>query len=224
MIKIYWLECSYYDHPWKYSLILYTSWCNFRCYSCHNRTLSWRDYIDQKNKIDIKYLDFKDYYKEILDDELKMAIKNKMLDMVILCWWEFLIFKIEQIKEFIDYIKSLNSNVLIRVDTNGSFPEKVSELINRWKVDGFAIDIKWPYWNYNYYDTISKIIWIPLSIAWKVFERITESLNLSKILPYTIYRTVSYPIVKDISYFNEIKQYVQYNLKKPHSFNTFINL
>lgn len=228
MIKVYWLEYTYYDHPGKYSLVLYTSGCNLRCFGCHNRTLSGRNYenenIETLKSGNIIHVNVDNYHKQISQEELKMSINNWMLDMVILCWWEFLIHNIDDIKQFIEHIKSINPNVLIRVDTNWTFPDKVDELINRWKVDGFAIDIKWPYWNKNYFETISKVIWIPMSAADSLFSKMTKSLNLSKQLPYTIYRTVSYPIVKDQNYFDEIKHYVHENLHKPHNFNLFVKL
>lgn len=223
MIKFYWLDYTYYDHPWKYSLILYTSWCNLKCYWCHNSVLAWWKYKDS-SKDNIIQVNTTDYANQISEDELKMSIQSDILDMVILCWWEFLIYDIESIKETIEYIKFLNPNVLIRIDTNWSYPQKIQELTNWWKVDGFAIDIKWPYWNINYYDTINKVIWL-WELQWKaLYPKMTESLNLAKEHEYTIYRTVTYPIIKDESYFKEIKNYVSKNLWKPHSFNSYVNL
>jgi len=74
-----------------------------------------------------------------------MAIQNDFLDMIILCWWEVLINKLEDVIETIKWIKELNPNILIRIDTNWSFPEKVEYLAKNKLIDWFAIDIKWPY-------------------------------------------------------------------------------
>lgn len=222
MLKFYWLEYSYNDHPWLYSLVLYTTWCNFRCYWCHNRKLAWWDYNNCNNcKDKIKSIKIEDYYKPLPEEEIKLAVQNELIDMVIFCWGEFLINDINQIKETITYIKQLNPNIKIRIDTNGTFPEKVEELIEGWYVDWFAIDIKWPYWNNLYYDQIKKVIGIPDKNLEKILSKITQSLELAKQLDYTIYRTVLYPIVEDQEYFKAIKEYVNKHLWKPHYFNQF---
>lgn len=223
MIKVYWLEYTFYDHPWKYSLVLYTNWCNLRCYGCHNRLLSWRNYVDDTMNEKI-VVDHNQFFNQITNEELILSIKNEMLDMVILCWWEVMIYSVEDIKSMIDFIKSLNPNVLIRIDTNGAFPDKIESIIERGWVDWFAIDIKWPYWDEKYHDTISDVIGIPSASCNKLFERMSQSLVLAKQLPCTLYRTVLYPLVEDQTYFNEIKDYVHNNLWKPHSFNTFVNV
>ena len=221
MIKIYWLEYSFFDHPWKYSLILYTSWCNLKCYKCHNRLLSGWDYWDIG---ETKWVETSDYYKELDWDELILAINSWMIDMVILCWWEVLLYSVDEIKRFVDYIKSINNKLLIRIDTNWTFPKKVEELVKRWEIDWFAIDIKWPYWNNNYYSKIWEVMWIPIEKLEDYCKKIIQSIYLSKDLEYSIYRTVSYPIINDSSYFDEIKLYVKENLHKHHSFNVFKNV
>ena len=48
MLTFYWLDFTTKDHPGLYSLVLYTSWCNFRCYGCHNRTLAGWDYNNKE--------------------------------------------------------------------------------------------------------------------------------------------------------------------------------
>lgn len=223
MIKLYWLEYTYYDHPWKYSLVLYCGGCNLKCYWCHNSVLAWWKYKDSSRE-DIISVKTCEYANMLSQEEVEMAVKNNMLDMIILCGGEFLLHDVENIKETIEYIKYLNPNVLIRIDTNWSFPDKVQKLSNRWKVDGFAIDIKWPYWNVNYHSEISKVIGLSESYAKNIFPKMTESINIVKEHEYTLYRTVIYPIVKDDNYFKEIKNYVTKNLWKPHSFSTFVNI
>lgn len=223
MIKIFGLDYTYYDHPNMYSLVLYSWWCNLRCYGCHNRQLAGWLYktADKESKQDIK---ISDYTTPLCDEDISLAIKNEMLDMIILCGWEFLIHPMDQIKETILQIKQLNPKVLIRIDTNGTFPDKVKELAEWWEIDWFAIDIKWPYWDSSYYGDIKDVIWIPIEVAKKIYPKMVESLEYAKQLPYTIYRTVVYPNIKDDSYFGEIKSYVSSNLKKPHYFSNFVNL
>lgn len=124
----------------------------------------------------------------------------------------------EKIRDMVLKIRKLNKDVLIRVDTNWTYPEKVKKIIDEWIVDWLAIDIKWPYWNEKYHDKISNVIWIPLDKAKSFFDRITTSLEMSSQLDHTIYRTVKYPIIDDPDYFTEIKRYTTEKLKKQHLF------
>lgn len=217
------MDYTYYDHPGKYSLVLYCSGCNMKCYGCHNRTIAGWDYESKSRDSEKIQVSVEENSCELSKHEIELAIKNSMLDMIILCGWEFLLYPIDQIKQTIDYVRETNPNVLIRVDTNGTFPEKVEELTNRGKVDWFAIDIKWPYWNDKFEDISSDIVWITPSMSKKMFPKIVESLEISKQLEYTIYRTVVYPTAND-EYFTEIKSYVQQNLKKPHSFSNYVEI
>jgi len=166
----------------------------------------------------------KKYYKPLSEEEIQLAIKNDFIDMVILCWWEFLIYDIDEITKTIERIKQLNPNVLVRIDTNWSFPEKVKKLKNKNIVDWFAIDIKWPYWNKKYYKTISQIIWLDEKQTNNLLPKIMESIYIADKLNYSLFRTVNYPIIKDKEYFEEIRTFAKENLKNPHSFNLFINV
>jgi len=213
------MEYSSKDHPGKYALILYTSWCNFRCFGCHNRKLAGWNYDKDNN---IKLIKVDNYYKQIQKDDLDMAIENPIIDMIILCGWEVLINNIEDIKETINYIKSKN-NVPIRIDTNGSSPDKVKKLKQEWYVDWFAIDIKWPYWDKNYRQSICNIIWISEDLSVLLFPKIIESIDIAKDMEYTIYRTVRYPIIKDEKYFQEIEQYTKKYLLWKHYFSKFFD-
>jgi len=232
MLTFYWLDFTTKDHPGLYSLVLYTSWCNFRCYGCHNRTLAGWDYKNKNLSDDeirwwsdgIIHINPEEYHQKLSEEEVKMAVQNDFLDMIILCWWEVLINKLADVVETINWIKKLNPNVLIRIDTNWSFPEKVEYLKENKLVDGFAIDIKWPYWNKNWWPEISKVIWLPQNIASNIFPKIMESIHIADQMPYTLFRTVHYPIIKDQQYFEEIKNYVRENLKSPHSINPFIQV
>ncbi len=219
MLNFYWLDFTTKDHPWFYSLILYTNWCNLRCYWCHNRRLAWWDYNQKK----VVTINTEEFHPKLSEEELRMAIQNEFIDMVILCWWEFLIYSLQEIEETITWIKSLNPNVLIRIDTNWTFPEKVKYVKEKKLADWFAIDIKWPYWNSKYWSTISNVIWLPQKASELLFPKMLESINIADTMEYTLFRTVQYPIVNE-EYFNEIKQYTTNKLKSPHSFNLFVEL
>lgn len=223
MISFYWLEYTYYDHPNMYSLVLYSWGCNLKCYGCHNRHLAWRDYIDW-TKSEKKSVKVCNSTEQLSMEEVSLAVKNPLIDMVILCGWEFLIYSVERIVETIQLLKEMNPNIYIRVDTNWSFPDKMRRLVATWLVDWFAIDIKWPYWNKDYYDIISKVIGTPKDYSKVLYTKFLESLDISKDLDKSIYRTVIYPIIEDKKYFDDIKSYVTQVLHKPHYFNNYVDL
>jgi len=202
------MEFTTKDHNGLFSLVLYTSLCNMKCYWCHNKKLNTIRERDEN-------------YKKLEYEDIEMAISNNIVDMIILCWGEFLINPIEEIIITINEIRKLNNKALIRIDTNWTSPEKVKKLISLWLIDWLWIDIKWPYWERKQRDNINKIIWI----KWEdYFDKIIETIHLWKELPHTIYRTVKYPIIKDEEYFTEIERYIKENIKKPYLLNNYIKI
>ncbi len=110
------------DYPNKIACTLFLFGCNFRCGFCHNPELV----IEEKEK-DISE-------KEILD---YLDKRKKYLEGVCITGGEPLL-TID--KRFLKNIKNLDYN--IKLDTNGSFPEKLEELINEKLIDFVAMDIK----------------------------------------------------------------------------------
>ena len=138
MMDFYWLEYSYYDHPDKYSLILYCSWCNLKCYGCHNRHLAWWEYNDQEDTQNEKIsVESEKYYKKLSETELKLAVQNDVLDMIILCGGEMLIYPIKWIKDNqsnkVNQIQSNQSKTInqIRSNTIKSVKDNQSKTINQ---------------------------------------------------------------------------------------------
>lgn len=219
------MEYSYNDHPLKYSLILYTKNCNFQCFKCHNRKLAWWDYVNPTEdlKWEKKNINVEDFYKKLSKYDLNMAIENNLIDMLIFCWGEFLINNIDEIIETINYVKIKNPKLLIRIDTNWSFPEKVKYLSENWYVDWFAIDLKWPYWDNKYLKQTSEILWISTEYAKKIFPKIMDSINISKKLKHSLFRTVRYTAVENEDYFKSIYEYAKNNLNWNHTFNEFFD-
>ena len=215
-LNFYWIEFTEKDHPWMFSIVIYTGWCNLRCYDCHNRWLAGWDYDWQSNNI--KKVDYANIYDNLDKEEIKLAVQSGLVNMVVICWGEVCLNNTNTIISTVNKIKEWNSDLKVRLDTNWTFPEKVDELKDY--VDWFAIDIKWPYWNENYHNDIKKILGVKNSY---LFNRIIQSLKIAKDLPYTIYRTPKYPIIDDENYFNEIKNYVKNELKnKPYYLNEFM--
>lgn len=112
------------DFPGKVACTIFTAGCNFRCPFCHNASL-----VTHINN-DIEYSE-----EEILS---YLSKRKGLLDGVCITGGEPLLQ--DGIEEFIAKIKSLG--FLIKLDTNGSFPEKLEKLINMGLVDYVAMDIK----------------------------------------------------------------------------------
>ncbi len=112
------------DYPEKVACTVFTGGCNFRCPFCHNASLV--------SDINLKS-EFSE--EEILDFLQK---RQGVLDGVCITGGEPLLQP--DIKEFITKIKGLGFKV--KLDTNGSFPDKLKELIDEDLIDYVAMDIK----------------------------------------------------------------------------------
>ncbi|MDR1695735.1 MAG: anaerobic ribonucleoside-triphosphate reductase activating protein [Endomicrobium sp.] len=119
-------KTSLLDYPGKIAAIVFTQGCNFRCGYCHNPEL---------NKINSK----KPVYTVPAFFEF---LKNRTgkLDGVVITGGETCIQK--DLKLFISKIKELG--FLVKLDTNGSKPEVLSDLISSGLLDYIAMDIKAP--------------------------------------------------------------------------------
>lgn len=117
------------DYPGKIAAIIFTGGCNFRCPYCHNASLL-RDEGDEVAEKEIF-----DYFKK----------RKGIIDGVVVTGGEPLIHE-----ETIELIKKLKAEGLgVKLDTNGSFPEKLKYLIENKFVDYIAMDIKTVYENYS---------------------------------------------------------------------------
>lgn len=112
------------DYPGKVACIVFTPGCNFRCPFCHNAALV--THIDKDTYID--------------EEEVLSYLKKRqgILDGVVITGGEPLLQ--DGIEEFIGKIKDLG--YAIKLDTNGSFPEKLISLVEKGLVDYVAMDIK----------------------------------------------------------------------------------
>ena len=117
------------DYPGKIACTIFLFGCNFRCGYCHNPELV----ITPKN------FDYPE--NEIL---LFLEKQKKYLDGICITGGEPLL-NIDF--EFLRKIK--NMGYKIKIDTNGSFPEKLKEIIEEKLVDYIAMDIKASRKNYE---------------------------------------------------------------------------
>ncbi len=112
------------DYPGQVACTIFTAGCNFRCPFCHNASLVIETY---KNPV-------------ISEKEIFLFLKKRqgILDGVCVTGGEPLIQP--GIFEFLSMIKEMGFKV--KLDTNGSFPDKLKELVEAGLVDYVAMDIK----------------------------------------------------------------------------------
>ncbi len=112
------------DYPGHVAATLFTAGCNFRCPFCHNAALV--THIDNQNF----------YTDEYILDYLKKRVG--ILDGICITGGEPLMHK--DLPDFIKKVKALG--YLIKLDTNGSYPEILKQLIDSSNIDYVAMDIK----------------------------------------------------------------------------------
>ncbi len=112
------------DFPSKVACTIFTAGCNFRCPFCHNASLV----LDQSRDGLISE-----------DEILSFLSKRKgILDGVCITGGEPLLQ--HDIVPFINKIRDMG--FAVKLDTNGAFPERLSEIIQLGIVDYIAMDIK----------------------------------------------------------------------------------
>ncbi len=123
------------NYPGKIACTIFTKGCNFKCPFCHNSSL-----------IDLSL------NNEIHDEVITyLKMRKGLLEGVCITGGEPLIHK--NIKELIKEIKEMG--YLVKLDTNGSNPTILKELIDSNLIDYVAMDIKNVFSKYN--ETIGTI-------------------------------------------------------------------
>lgn len=117
---------SLIDYPGKISAIVFTIGCNFRCPYCHNPELVdpglFPDPVPEEEVI--RFLEMrKDKLDAVVITGGEPALQGDLLD-------------------FMAVLKRMG--YLVKLDTNGSNPEVVHEVINRNLADYIAMDVKSP--------------------------------------------------------------------------------
>lgn len=115
-------KLSLLDYPGKMSCIVFTQGCNFRCPFCHNASLVEGG---GENLSKDSVLEF-------------LSLRKKTLDGVVISGGEPTIQK--DLPEFLQEIKSIGYD--IKLDTNGSHPDVLKNLVKEKLIDYVAMDIK----------------------------------------------------------------------------------
>jgi pyruvate formate lyase activating enzyme len=122
-------KTSLLDYPNCISAIIWTSGCNFRCPFCYNKNLALGT-------------------GEVFPEEEILSFLSKrrgMLEGVVVSGGEP--FLQDQLLDFLKKIKTMG--YLVKVDTNGAYPQPLEELLDTRMVDYIAMDVKAPKNKYN---------------------------------------------------------------------------
>lgn len=127
-------KTSLIDYPKKISCIVFLSGCNFKCGFCHNK-----DLVLDSSKLESISLD--EFY-DFLDR------RQGKLEGVSICGGEPCLNS-----ELVDFISKIKSKgYLVKLDTNGSFPDVLEKLIMGKLVDYVAMDVKYPFSRYKEFE------------------------------------------------------------------------
>jgi len=119
------------DFPGYISSTIFLGGCNFRCPFCHNSDLVLRPEILPTLPLD--------YFLSFLDS------RKGWLEGICISGGEPLLH--DDLETLLILIK--DRNLLVKVDTNGSFPSRLKNLIQKKLVDHIAMDVKAPLARYQ---------------------------------------------------------------------------
>lgn len=118
------IKSTLVDYPEKLACTLFTGGCNLRCPFCHNSELvinpELQPYLSDESIV--KFLESRTRYM----DGVCITGGEPLLQSGVI--------------EFCRYVKSLG--YLIKLDTNGAFPDKLKELLDLGLIDYVAMDVK----------------------------------------------------------------------------------
>ena len=141
---------SLIDYPNKICAIVFTQGCDLRCPYCHNPEL----------------VEPKLFSQPISEEEIFLFLKKRKgkLEAVTITGGEPCLQG--DLPVFLQKIKEMGC--LVKLDTNGSFPERLNEIIDQNLIDYLAIDIKGPLEKYE------KIVGVPFAT-----EKIVETIKIA---------------------------------------------
>jgi pyruvate formate lyase activating enzyme len=126
------LKTTLLDYPDKVACIVFTVGCNFRCGFCHNPDLVDPKRGSASNLEAEPQLIPEEYFFTFLES------RKKIIDGVVITGGEPTLQK--DLKDFIIKVKA--KGFLVKLDTNGTNPELLKELIEQKLVDYIAMDLK----------------------------------------------------------------------------------
>ncbi|MDR3274312.1 MAG: anaerobic ribonucleoside-triphosphate reductase activating protein [Puniceicoccales bacterium] len=124
-------KVSLIDFPGKIASVVFTQACNFRCPFCHNATL----------------VDRRQFGPTLSEDEIfgYLSTRKEQIEGVVISGGEPTLQS--DLKQFMCKVKDLGFRT--KLDTNGTKPDVVAELINLNLADFIAMDIKHDFARYD---------------------------------------------------------------------------
>lgn len=181
-------EATLIDYPGKIACTLFLYGCNFRCGFCHNPELVLRP--EGKEYSEGEILEFLKKRKEYLEG-ICITGGEPLLSLDL---------------RFLRRIRELG--YLIKIDTNGDFPEKLKEIIEKGLVDFIAMDIK-----------SSKEKYEEITNSSVNLDKIEESIRLVSLLNNYEFRTTIVEGIHDLSEVKKIAVWLNEIIgKKPKNF------
>ncbi len=119
-------KCSLVDYPGRLAAVVFTPGCNLRCGYCHNRSLidqaATQEFIEPAEVLDL------------------LMRRRGLLDGLVITGGEPTLQ--DGLAEFCEQVHA--AGLLVKLDTNGTRPSVLEELIGAHLVDFVAMDVKGP--------------------------------------------------------------------------------
>ena len=149
------LETSFVDWPGKICSVLFLPLCNFRCPYCHNHLLVFHP----------------EQYPSIPFDAVLARLKTfrGWVDGVCLTGGEPTLHV--GLPELVQKIKQ--EGFLVKLDTNGSDPERLAEVLGTGAVDFVAMDVKAPLDRFRYRRAAG--VPVDVSLIWRSIDLLKQS-------------------------------------------------
>ena len=198
------LKTSYSDFPGQLSSIVFTSGCNFKCAYCHNGDLA-RGIVSECLTTETVYEELKSRRQHIR--AVVVSGGEPTLD-----------------EALIDFVKGLKFlDFQIKLDTNGSNPKLLDELINQKLIDYVAMDFKGKLEDYEKITGYSKVNHIKESIQILLGNQIESEFRTTILSPYHNLETLKsmYNVVKGSKrWYWQQYQYSEHQIQNIH-FETY---
>jgi len=172
-------KTSLIDYPGKVSTTLFTLGCNMKCPYCHNKQISF---------------DFVEIPMVMSDEEVFALIEERkdFIDAISLSGGEPTLQP-----DLLDFCREIKKRygILIKFDTNGSFPDVIQKAIDEKLVDYVALDIKTSFNRYKEslgvdgeriyktYKIISSATNIGYELRMTCFPDFVDSESIAELLP-----------------------------------------
>jgi len=178
-------KTSLLDYPGRVASVLFTIGCNFRCPFCHNRMLVIPE----------------EYPAHRLDEDTVLSIlikRKKYIDSVAITGGEPTLHH-----DFVEFLGRLKENGFsVKLDTNGTNPRMLDQIIREGLVDYLALDIKAPKERY------SEVVGV--TVTPEMMNNIEESfrLTINSGLPYE-FKTTVVPTLHTVDDIEEIGRWLK---------------